>query len=66
MVSELTTLLFDGSSAALMSHLLRSREIEAGDLDRVKRMIADAEGRGGHNGSSRARESTSAEGGDAT
>ena len=66
MVSELTTLLFDGSSAALMSHLLRSREIEAGDLDRVKRMIADAEGRGGHNGSSRARESASAEGGDAT
>ena len=66
MVSELTTLLFDGSSAALMSHLLRSREIEAGDLDRVKRMIADAEGRGGHNGASRARESASTEGGDAT
>ena len=65
MVSELTTLLFDGSSAALMSHLLRSREIEAGDLDRVKRMIAEAEGRG-HNGSSRARESASTEGGDAT
>jgi BlaI family transcriptional regulator, penicillinase repressor len=43
MVSELTALLFDGSSAALMSHLLRSREIEPGDLDRVKRMIADAE-----------------------
>ena len=43
MVSELTALLFDGSSAALMSHLLRSREIEPGDLDRVKRMIAEAE-----------------------
>jgi BlaI family penicillinase repressor len=43
MVSELTTLLFDGSSAALMSHLLRSREIDPGDLDRVKRMIAEAE-----------------------
>ena len=34
MVSELTTLLFDGSSAALMTHLLRSREIDPGDLDR--------------------------------
>ena len=43
MVSELTTLLFDGSSAALMTHLLRSREIDPGDLDRVKRMIAEAE-----------------------
>ena len=45
MVSELTTLLFDGSSAALMTHLLRSREMEPGDIDRVKRMIAEAEGR---------------------
>ena len=44
MVSELTTLLFDGSAAALMSHLLRSRDIDPGDLDRVKRMIAEAEG----------------------
>jgi BlaI family penicillinase repressor len=54
MVSELTTLLFDGSSAALMSHLLHSREMEPGDLDRVKRMIADAErspnGAGGRSG----------------
>lgn len=45
MVSELTSLLFDGSSAALMSHLLRSREMEPGDIDRVKRLIAEAEGR---------------------
>ena len=43
MVSELTDLLFDGSSAALMTHLLHSREMKPGDLDRVKRMIADAE-----------------------
>jgi predicted transcriptional regulator len=49
MVSELTTLLFDGSSAALMTHLLRTREMNPGDLDRVKRMIAEAE-----NGSRRA------------
>jgi len=50
MVSELTTLLFDGSPEALMSHLLRSREMAPGDLDRVKRMIADAEIGGTHNG----------------
>ena len=43
MVSELTALLFDGSSAALMSHLLHSRDMEPGDLDHVKRMIAEAE-----------------------
>jgi predicted transcriptional regulator len=42
MVSELTALLFDGSSAALMSHLLHSRDIDPGDLDRVKRMIEEA------------------------
>jgi len=33
-----------------MSHLLRSREMAPGDLDRVKRMIADAEIGGTHNG----------------
>ena len=43
MVSELTELLFDGSSAALMSRLLRARDMNPGDLDRVKRMIAEAE-----------------------
>jgi BlaI family penicillinase repressor len=43
MVSELTTLLFDGRPEALMTHLLRSREMAPGDLDRVKRMIAEAE-----------------------
>ena len=50
MVSELTTLLFDGSSAALMTHLLRSREMNPGDLDRVKRMIAEAENGSRRNG----------------
>ena len=50
MVSELTDLLFDGSSAALMTHLLHSREMQPGDLDRVKRMIAEAE-HGPQNGS---------------
>jgi BlaI family transcriptional regulator, penicillinase repressor len=43
MVSELTSLLFEGSSEALMSHLLRSRDMNPGDLDNVKRMIAEAE-----------------------
>ena len=67
MVSELTTLLFDGSSAALMTHLLRSREMEPGDLDRVKRMIAEAEGgqRNGSNGG-RPRASAPTDGGDAS
>ena len=50
MVSELTTLLFDGRPEALMSHLLRSRDMAPGDLDRVKRMIADAETGGTRNG----------------
>src|SRR5690349_25082779 len=36
MVSELTALLFDGSSAALMSHLLHARDMDPGDLDRVR------------------------------
>ena len=44
MVSELTSLLFDGSPAALISHLLAEREIAPEDLDEVKRLIAQAEG----------------------
>ena len=43
MVSELTALLFDGSPAALISHLLAEREIAAEDLSEVKRLIAQAE-----------------------
>ena len=43
MVSDLTELLFDGSPAALISHLLSEKEIDPRDLDEVKRMIADAE-----------------------
>lgn len=43
MVSDLTELLFDGSPAALISHLLAEKEIDPRDLDEVKRMIADAE-----------------------
>lgn len=44
MVTELTTLLFDGSPAALVNHLLHEREIAPGDLDEVKRLIAAADG----------------------
>jgi len=61
MVSELTELLFNGSSAALMSHLLRSRDMNPGDLDRVKRMIAEAEN-GSKNGSSLPRDTALSDG----
>jgi hypothetical protein len=43
MVAELTALLFGGNRTALISHLLADREIDAGDLDEVKRLIAQAE-----------------------
>lgn len=50
MVSELTDLLFDGSPAALISHLLSDKQIGHGDLDEVKRLIAEAERRKNGNG----------------
>lgn len=43
MVSGLTDLLFDGSPAALITHLLSDKDIKASDLDAVKRLIAEAE-----------------------
>jgi len=43
MVSELTEKLFDGDVAALMSHLLSSREIDPGDLARIKAMLEGRE-----------------------
>jgi BlaI family transcriptional regulator, penicillinase repressor len=39
MVHELTTRLFDGDVAALVSHLLSAREVSAGDLAKVKQLI---------------------------
>ena len=45
MVSDLTDLLFDGSPAALISHLLSEKQIDEGDLDEVKRLIKRAEER---------------------
>lgn len=45
MVGELTSMLFDGRPAALISHLIVERDIQPGDLDEVKRLIAAAEER---------------------
>ena len=39
MVAELTESLFQGRPADLISHLLSSREIAPGDLERVKELI---------------------------
>src|SRR5205814_4494213 len=39
MIARLTQSLFGGSSAALISHLLTSKEIQAGDVDEVKRLV---------------------------
>jgi BlaI family penicillinase repressor len=50
MVEELTDMLFEGSPTALISHLIAERDIEAGDLDEVKRLIAEAEQRTTANG----------------
>ena len=41
MVSDLTTRLFGGDVTALVSHLLEEQEIDAGELDRLKAMIAE-------------------------
>ncbi len=41
MVSQLTGMLFGGSPAALINHLLASKDIDRGDLERVRRMIDD-------------------------
>ncbi|MEO6446347.1 MAG: BlaI/MecI/CopY family transcriptional regulator [Gemmatimonadaceae bacterium] len=50
MVGELTEMLFAGRTAALISHLIVERDIEAGDLDEVKRLIEAAEQRVAGNG----------------
>ena len=47
MVSALADRLFEGDVAALVSHLVSAREIEAGDLARVKRLIEERERKGG-------------------
>jgi predicted transcriptional regulator len=50
MVSGLTDLLFGGDVAALMSHLLDVGSVRPGDLDKVRALIAEAEGRKGKRG----------------
>jgi len=50
MVSGLTDLLFGGDVAALMSHLLDAGSVRPGDLEKVRSLIAEAEGRRGKRG----------------
>ncbi len=47
MVSALAERLFEGDVAALVSHLVNARDIEPGDLARVKRLIEEKERKGG-------------------
>jgi len=41
MVNDLTKRVFDGDAAALVSHLLAEHEIEAGELSRLIRLVAE-------------------------
>ena len=43
LVGDLVTRLFDGDPLALVNHLLREGEIELGELDDLRRQVADAE-----------------------
>jgi predicted transcriptional regulator len=45
MLGDLTDRLFDGSVAAVVSHLLEEREIDPDELDELRRLIAEAERR---------------------
>ena len=47
MVGELTRRLFRGDAAALVSHLLSEEDIDREELDRLKALIAEKEGRRG-------------------
>ncbi len=47
MVSALAERLFEGDVAALVSHLVSAREIEPGDLARVRKLIEAKEREGG-------------------
>ncbi len=50
MVGELTERLFEGDVAALVNHLLTSRDIAPGDLARLRALIDDAESRSRNGG----------------
>jgi predicted transcriptional regulator len=43
MVSELTERLFAGDAAALVNHLIAASDMSPGDLERMKRMLQDAQ-----------------------
>ncbi len=43
MLSELTTRLFAGDVSELLNHLLRAQEMQPGDLERIKQLIAARE-----------------------
>ena len=43
MVSELTERLFAGDAAALVNHLIVASDMSPGDLERMKRMLQDAQ-----------------------
>jgi len=45
MVAELTQRLFQGDFSALVSHLLTEQEIDKGDLERLKKLIAEKGGK---------------------
>ncbi len=42
LVGELCKRLFDGDANSLMAHLVQEREIDAGDLERLRARIAEA------------------------
>lgn len=44
MVRELTAVLFGGDATALVSHLVTSDQLRPGDLDEVRRMLAESGG----------------------
>jgi BlaI family penicillinase repressor len=47
MVAALTERLFEGDFSALVSHLLTEQEIDAGEVERLKRLIAERGARSG-------------------
>jgi predicted transcriptional regulator len=47
MVKELTASLFDGNPAALMSHLVRGGDVDLGELERIKALLASGDRPGG-------------------
>lgn len=46
-VRDLTETLFDGDAAALVSHLLRSDQVDAEELDRIRASLANGKGGAG-------------------